>query len=206
MTTKAPAKATTKGERTRQRILGVVVALLEERSFADVSIAEITRRAEVTRPAFYFHFPTKGAVVAAVLEDLFEEFIGVAAAWYEHPGDDPASGVAEALDATVGLWRAHARLMDAIVRAAAVDEEAAQLVGAWQADLTERATDRLRRDLGPRLPPGAPSVEALAQLLVGATFDAMRRDVHAIVATGEPQPEVAAALAHVWLRVVAAGR
>jgi AcrR family transcriptional regulator len=197
---------TTKGERTRRRILEVVVHLLETRSFGEISIAEITRRAEVTRPAFYFHFPTKGAVVAAVLEDLLDEFVGVAAAWYEHPGDDPASGVAEALAATVDLWRANARLMDAMVRAAAVDEEAAQLVGAWEAHLTERATDRLRRDLGPRLASGSPSVESLAQLLVGATFDAMRRDVRSIVGSGEPRPEVAAALAHVWLRVVTAGR
>lgn len=198
-------RVTTKGERTRQRILEVVVHLLETQSFAEISIAEITRRAEVTRPAFYFHFPTKGAVVAAVLEGLFDEFVAVAAAWYEHPGTDPGAGVAEALEATVRLWRANARLMDAMVRAAAVDAEAAQLVGAWEADLTERATDRLRRDIGPSLPGDGPSVEALARLLVGATFDAMRRDVRAIVDTGEADPEVALALAHVWLRVVTAG-
>lgn len=197
---------TTKGERTRRRILDVVVELLEESSFADVTIAEITRRAEVTRPAFYFHFPTKGAVVAAVLEDLLHEFVAVAAAWYEHSDADPAAGVAEALEATVGLWRANARVMDAMVRAAAVDAEAAQLVGAWEADLTDRATDRLRRDIGARLPAAGPSVEALARLLVGATFDAMRRDVRGIAETGEPTPEIAAALAHVWLCVVGGHR
>lgn len=195
-------KATTKGERTRQRILGVVVALLEERSFGDVSIAEITRRAEVTRPAFYFHFPTKGAVVAAVLEDLFEEFIGVAVDWYEHPDADPAAGVSEALEATVALWRSNARLMDAVVRAAAADEEAGQLVASWERRLVDRATDRLRRDIGPALPASGPSVEALAGVLVGATFDAMRRDVRRIVETGDPEPEVAAALAYAWLGVV----
>lgn len=197
------SKATTKGERTRRRILAVVVELLEELSFADVSIAEITRRAEVTRPAFYFHFPTKGAAVAVVLEELLEEFVEVAAAWYEHPGADPGAGVAEALEATVGLWRGNARLMDAIVRAAVADEEAAQLVAAWEEQLTERATDRLRRDIGGALPRSGPSVDALARLLVGATFDAMRRDVRAIVETGRPLPEVPEALAHVWLSVVA---
>lgn len=193
---------TTKGERTRQRILDVVVQLLETRSFGDISVAEITRRAEVTRPAFYFHFASKGAVVAAVLEDLFAEFIDVAAAWYEHPGEDPAAGVVEALEATVRLWRANARLMDAMLRSAAVDAEAAQLVGAWEGRLTDRAAERLGRDLDGRLSSAGPSVEALAQVLVGATFDAMRRDVHSIVASGVPRPEVAAALAHVWLRVV----
>lgn len=193
---------TTKGERTRRRIVDEVVQLLESRSFSEVSIAEITRRAEVTRPAFYFHFPTKGAALAAVLEELFEEFVTVAAAWYEHPATDPAVGVAEALDATVALWRQHARLMDAMVRAASVDDEAAQLMSAWEERLVARATDRLRRDIGAVLPQGAPSVEALAAVLVGATFDAMRRDVRRIVETGEAVPEVADALAYAWLGVV----
>lgn len=194
----------TKGERTRRRILDVVVELLETRSFDEVSIAEVARRADVTRPAFYFHFPTKGAAVAAVLGDLFEEFIEVASAWYRHPGTDPGAGVTEALGATVASWRANARLMDALARAAAADDDAAQLVGAWESDLVERATDRLRRDIGARLPAEGPSVEALARVLVGATFDAMRRDVRALVSTGEADPEVAVALTHVWTRVISA--
>lgn len=195
---------TTKGERTRRRILDVVVHLLETRSFEEVSIAEITRRAEVTRPAFYFHFATKGAAVAAVLEDLLEEFVAVAAAWYERPGTDPGAGVAEALEATVALWREHARLMDAILRAASTDAEAAQLVDAWVAHLAARAADRMRRDLGDRLPAAGPSVEALAELMVGATVEAMRRDVRRLVATGERTGGVARTLAFVWSRVVAA--
>ena len=197
---------TTKGGRTRRRILEVVVDLLETRSYDAMSIAEITRRAEITRPAFYFHFASLGAAVAGVLEELAEDFVTVAAAWYEHPGGDPLAGVPEALESTIALWRGHARLMDAVSRAAAVDTEASQVVAAWVDELTARAADRLRRDISAQLPAGGPSVESLATFMVGATFEAMRRDVRSIVQTGEPSTEVAETLVHVWTQVLAARR
>lgn len=196
-------RVTTKGARTRRLILDVVVELLETRSYDEISIAEISRRAEVTRPAFYFHFPSKGAVLGAALDELRDEFIAVATAWYDHVGGDPLAGIPEALEATIALWRTHAHLLDAVGRAAVVDAEAADLVASWVAELTARATDRLRSDLGPRLRGGGPSVESVAEFLVGATFDAMRRDVRGIVETGSGCPEVAETLTFVWARVVA---
>lgn len=196
---------TSKGARTRRRILDVVVELLETQSYDAMSVAEITRRAEITRPGFYFHFATKGAAVAGVLEELLAEFVGVAAAWYEHPGDDPLAGVEEALGATVELWRSHAHLMDAVLRAAADDREAAHLVDAWVEGLTAQAAGRLRRDLTGQLPIAGPSVESLAAFMVGATFEAMRRDVRAVVGAGEPVPEVLEALTYVWTQVIAPG-
>lgn len=192
----------TKGDRTRQRILEVVTELLESESYDRISIAEITRRAEVTRPAFYFHFASKGAVLGAALDELRDEFIAVATAWYDHVGDDPQAGIPEALEATIALWRTHARLLDAVTRASVVDAEAADLVASWVAELTARAADRLRRDLGPEVGAAGPPVEALAEFMVGATFEAMRRDVRGIVETGVPTPGVAATLTFVWARVV----
>lgn len=192
----------TKGDRTRRRILEVVVDLLESQSYEQISVAEITRRAEVTRPAFYFHFASKGAVLAAALDELREEFIAVATAWYDHVGGDPQAGIPEALEATIALWRSHARLLDAVNRSSAVDAEAADIVTSWIAELTARAADRLRRDLGPEVGAGGPSVEALAEFMVGATFEAMRRDVRSIVDAGVATPGVAATLTFVWARVV----
>lgn len=176
--------------------------LLETQSYDAMSVAEITRRAEITRPGFYFHFATKGAAVAGVLEELLEEFVGVAAAWYEHPGDRPLAGAEEALRATVELWRSHAHLMDAVLRAAATDDEAAELVGAWVGELTNRGGGRLRRDIAGHLPPDGPSAEALAAFMVGATVDAMRRDVRSIVATGSQVPEVLETLVYAWVQVL----
>jgi AcrR family transcriptional regulator len=193
---------TTKGGRTRQRILETVANLLGEHSFDQISIAEITRRAEVTRPAFYFHFPSKGAAVAAILEELFEEFITVADAWYEHPSGDPLAGIPEALDATINLWQANARLMHGMAQAAAVDREAGELWRSWIHQFSRRASERLQADLTLGTDGEAPSADALAEVLVGATFDAMQRDVRRIVELGEKTPEIGPTLAYVWSRAL----
>lgn len=177
--------------------------LLESHSYDELSIAEITRRAELTRPAFYFHFASKGAVVAAVLEDLLDEFVAVAQAWYQHRDGDPLLGVEEALAATVDLWRSHARLVDALLRAAAVDPEAAELVEGWADELGARAAERLRHDLGDPLPGDGPGAGALARFMVGAMVDTMRRDVRAVVAGSPADDAVLATLAFVWRRILA---
>lgn len=192
----------TKGGRTRERILDAVRELLATQSYENLSIAAITRRAELTRPAFYFHFSSKGAAVAGLLEDLLDEFVAVAAAWYDHPGDDASAGVVEALEATVELWRANAHLIDALIRATTVDAEASALVGQWTDGLGARAADRLRRDIGGRLPADGPSVTALSTFMVGAMFDAMRRDVRDVLAGARPDPEVLTTLVFVWRRVL----
>jgi len=193
----------TKGDRTRARISEAVSDLLSEQSFGQVSIAEITRRAQVTRPAFYFYFPSKGAAVAAVLEELFGEFIAVADAWYEHESGDPLTGIPEALDATIALWRANASLMHGMVQAAAIDREAGQLWQSWVQEFARRVSDRLQADLNPAVVKRGPSPDALAELLVGATFDAMQRDVRRMVELGEETPELGRTLAFVWARTLA---
>lgn len=193
---------TTKGGRTRQRILDAVGDLLSEGSFQQLSIAEITRRAHVTRPAFYFHFPSKGAAIAGVLEELFHEFIAVADAWYEHDSGDPLEGIPEALDGTIALWRSNAPLMHGMVQAATVDGEAGQLWRSWIEEFTRRVAERLHHDLDQAVLDGTPSIEALAELLVGASFDAMHRDVRRIVELGEETPEIGPTLAFLWTRAL----
>jgi TetR/AcrR family transcriptional regulator, ethionamide resistance regulator len=192
----------TKGDLTRQRILDVVAELMGVLPFDAISIAEITRRAEVTRPAFYFHFPSKGAAVAALLTELFDEFIEAASAWYDHRGGDPVAGVAEGLQGTITLWRTNARLMYGMAQAAATDREAGQLWRDWIEDFTGRAVARLVADVGPTLGEAGPATRAVAELLVGATFDAMQRDVRRIVELGDETPDILETLTYLWTRAL----
>lgn len=50
-----------KGDHRRARILSVVADMLSTHEFNEISIAEITRRSDITRQGFYFYFPSKGA-------------------------------------------------------------------------------------------------------------------------------------------------
>jgi len=144
----------TKGDRRRERILACVAELLETQSFEEISIAEITRRAEVTRPGFYFYFPTKGAAVASLMEGLVSEFMDAAAVWYEHRADDQETALRQGMGATIELWRKHAVVMHGMVQAASSEREAGEIWQRWVAAFTARAVPTIAADLGPRAAAG----------------------------------------------------
>lgn len=50
-----------------------MLALAEERSFAAITVRDITRRADVNRATFYLHYRDKDDLVAQVLDALFDE-------------------------------------------------------------------------------------------------------------------------------------
>lgn len=189
---------TTKGDRTRTRILEVLEALLGEAPYEEVTIAEVTRRAGVTRPAFYFHFDTLGAAVSSLMERLFEDFAALAGDWYGHAGRSQPENLRKGMADTVALWRRHAVVMDAMMRAAASDHAASRILDEWIDAFTARAIPVVRADSrGLDVRP-----DAVARLLVAMTFDAMRRDVRKIVATGSSDEELAGTIAAVWSRTV----
>lgn len=192
----------TKGDQRRQRILAVVNDLVETCSYEEITIAEITRRAEVTRPGFYFYFPTKGAAVASLMENLYAQYTEAARIWYEHGGDDQAGAFREGMAATVALWRKHAHVMHAMVQAAASDTHAMEIWDRWVHAFAARAIPIIAADAESRIRRAGSSVEAVAQLLVDATFAAMRRDVRAVVEHGEGSADVENTVSLLWIQAL----
>ena len=61
-----------RGDRQRDAIVAAVRELLQERTFADLSVSTISERAGVARSGFYFYFDSKYAVLAVMLADAIE--------------------------------------------------------------------------------------------------------------------------------------
>jgi AcrR family transcriptional regulator len=61
-----------RGEETRQRILEVALEAFARYGYDATGVAEICRRAGITKGGFYHHFPSKQAVFL----DLFEQWLG----------------------------------------------------------------------------------------------------------------------------------
>jgi AcrR family transcriptional regulator len=178
--------------------LDALATHLEEVPYDEVSIAAVTRRANVTRPAFYFHFDSLGAAISSLMEQHFDEFTAVAGDWYTHQGADQPANVRAGMAQTVAIWRTHAVAMDAMMRAAATDASAARILEEWIAAYNSRALPVVRadgRDLGKR-------ADRICSLLVAMTFDAMRRDVRRVVTTGEVDPDVADTISAIWIRTI----
>ena len=61
-----------RGDARRDALLGALEELLREQSLEEVNVAEISRRAGVTRSAFYFYFESKAIAVMALMQDLYD--------------------------------------------------------------------------------------------------------------------------------------
>ena len=61
--------------RTRRHLCEAMLALLVERDYESITIQEITSRADVNRATFYHHFERKEELLAAALENQFDDLV-----------------------------------------------------------------------------------------------------------------------------------
>jgi len=83
-----------RGEETRSNILGAALECFGQRGYEATGVAEICKRAGVTKGAFYYHFPSKQAVFL----ELFNR-------WLEGIGKQLAEARSEAASVPEGLLR-----------------------------------------------------------------------------------------------------
>src|SRR6478672_13177859 len=61
------------GDDRELAILETATRLLEERSIAEISVDDLAKGAGISRPTFYFYFPSKDAVLFALFEQVINE-------------------------------------------------------------------------------------------------------------------------------------
>jgi AcrR family transcriptional regulator len=82
------------GDDREQAILVTAEKLLEQRPLADISVDDLAKGAGISRPTFYFYYPSKDAVLLT----LFERVLTEADATFESRADEYAADPA-------GTWR-----------------------------------------------------------------------------------------------------
>lgn len=60
-------------QKTKQSILAAAKQVFTEKGYAKTSLSDIARVAQVTRGAIYWHFENKGELLAALVEEQFEQ-------------------------------------------------------------------------------------------------------------------------------------
>lgn len=80
----APARKVTKGELSRNKLIEAAARVFVKKGFAQTTIRDIAKEAEVALGALYFHFPSKDEFATAVFEQ------GIKAIW-EHVEQDIAA-------------------------------------------------------------------------------------------------------------------
>ena len=187
-----------KSDLRRTAILESLDHHLRNSGFDGINIADVTKRAGVTRSAFYFYFENKAAAVAALLEPMYEDGF-VASDILTSTAEPPHSRIRAMVEALLDTVEHHRYLLQAMLDARASNPAIRQV---WD-DARETfvpavaAMIAAERDSG-RAPDG-PQVEVIAGMLLEFNDRLLERYTLGGTLTREQLSEGAEA---VWLRTI----
>lgn len=175
--------------------------LLGERPIGEISVDEIARGAGISRSAFYFYFPSKAAVVLALIDRMVEEAAEFKAQALAQLERDPAGSWRASIEIFYAIFGGHRAVIRAASELTATNPEArelwAEVMQGWVQVVTERIESERARGAAAR----GPSARELAIALVQMN----ERALQAIFVEETPAIAEDAAidtLAHVWLSAI----
>jgi len=118
-----------RGDRRRTALLESLDHYLRESSLDSINIADISRRAGVTRSAFYFYFENKASAVAALMEEMYDESFAAAEAL--RADGSPDENIEAMVRALFSTWDKHEHLFRAALDARATSATVREL---WDRD------------------------------------------------------------------------
>jgi AcrR family transcriptional regulator len=118
-----------RGDKRRSALLESLDHYLRDGSLDSINIADISRRAGVTRSAFYFYFENKAGAVAALMEEMYDE--SSAAAELLRGDGTPAQNIEAMVRALFSTWDKHQHLFRASLDARATSATVREL---WDSD------------------------------------------------------------------------
>lgn len=187
-----------RGDARRTALLEAFDALLREQGLEEINVAEISRRAGVTRSAFYFYFESKAVAVMALMADLYDAASATTQRLVDAEGDaaQRVRGVLvrlfDSVDASPHTYRA---LLEARGSSAAVR----QMWDAGLADFAGEIATMIEKERAEGRAPDGPDAPALAAVLLDLNNHALER--HAL-GSGPPRESHVDALTAVWVRTI----
>jgi len=109
-------------EVAEQEIITAAEELLRERPFRELTVDEVMRRTDLSRPSFYVYFRDRHHLVLKVVERLTGESADMADIWYRSGGSG-RDVIREATTGVVAIFERHGAVMEALADAAAADRE-----------------------------------------------------------------------------------
>lgn len=193
------------GDDRERAILDTAERLLEERPLSEISVDDLAKGAGISRPSFYFYFPSKDAVVLTIIDRLVADAADgreeILTALTER---GPRVGLRESLENLYGAFRSRPGVVRAGSELRASNQEARDLWAAvmesWVADVT--AVIEFQRERG-AAPPGPPAREMAIALV-----QMNERAQYATLLGEEPSLDRDRALdvlIEIWLRAIYAG-
>ena len=185
-------------EVAEREIISAAEALLRERPFRELTVDEVMRRTDLSRPSFYVYFRDRHHLVLRVVEHLGAELFAMSDRWLRGTGDGPELA-RQALDGIVGVYAEHGPVMRALADAAADDPG----VEAAYNEIVQGFVDATARHIDEEIAAGR-ILPLDAQETAKALVWMMERYLNLSFGreTGAPRESVADALTTIWTRVL----
>mgnify|MGYP002628171844 CR=1 FL=1 len=170
-----PQERRSRGDRRRDAIIGAVRELLQERSFADLSVSTISERAGVARSGFYFYFDSKYAVLAVIVADAMAELDKLTHDFApREPGESPSDFAKRMVGYAAIVFSSHDPIMSACNLARTTDAQIREIMDDFQDTVIDKIVGLVKDDSGAR--PVSDDLAALVRTLTAVTSMTLAQD------------------------------
>ncbi|MDF2823819.1 MAG: Transcriptional repressor EthR, TetR family [Mycobacterium sp.] len=118
-TTRGRRSARPSGDDREQAILATATHLLRDRTYTEISVDDLAKGAGISRPTFYFYFPSKEAVLLTLLDPVIQR----ADSGFDAPMDELPDDPRRAIRAGINTF------FDAFASDAVLGKAAAEALG-----------------------------------------------------------------------------
>jgi AcrR family transcriptional regulator len=170
-----PEQRRSRGDRQRDAIIAAVRELLQERSFADLSVSTISERAGVARSGFYFYFDSKYAVLAVILAEAMAELDKLTHDFApREPGESPSEFAKRMVGYAAVVFSSHDPIMGACNLARNTDAQIREIMDDFQDTVIDKIVGLVKQDSGAR--PVSDDIRALVRTLTAVTSMTLAHD------------------------------
>ncbi|OMC41407.1 TetR family transcriptional regulator [Mycobacterium sp. GA-1841] len=199
-----PQGRRSRGDRQREAIVTAVRELLEEESFADLSVSTISERAGVARSGFYFYFDSKYAVLAVILADAMEELAALTHDYApREAGETPAAFAERMVGSAATVFATNDPIMAACTVAQNTDAQIHDLMNDFEDAVIDKIVGLVEQDKGAR--PISDDLPALVRTLVATTAMTLSHD-SGFVGRGNDPARALDVVERLWLNALWGGQ
>ncbi|MFN6550361.1 TetR/AcrR family transcriptional regulator [Mycolicibacterium septicum] len=199
-----PQARRSRGDRQREAIVAAVRDLLEEQSFADLSVSTISERAGVARSGFYFYFDSKYAVLAVIVSDAMEQLAALTHNYAPRDaGETPAAFAKRMVGSAATVFATNDPIMSACTVAQNTDAQIRELMNDYEDAVIDQIVGLVEQDGGAR--PISDDLPALVRTLVATTAMTLSHD-SAFVGRGTDPARALDVVERLWLNALWGGQ
>ena len=199
----APGIRRSRGDRQRDAIVTAVRELLQERSFADLSVSTISERAGVARSGFYFYFDSKYAVLAVILADASELLDQLTHNFApREPGETPEAFAKRMVGSAAAVTANDDPVLTACTVARNTDAQIREMMDDFYDSVIDKLVTLLEQDADAR--PISDDLPALVRTMAAVTTMTLTHD-STFVGRGEDPARAIEIVERLWLNAIWGG-